>query len=156
MKTRLKLVVLLSLFLLGSCAIHADMPESFLKLKNDRYEFKATSADDAIFWVRRFDTEPEDSNLDFWEEALTNNLVEGRGYRLVERDKVETRTGLPGRILVVEATVGGQTRRELFAVFLRERLWGGPIIYVAEYVAPPPLFDEYLDKVREAIESLNL
>jgi len=156
MKSPRIMLALFFLSLLSGCAIHADVPDRFLKLKNDRYEFKATSADDAIFWVRRFDTEAEDSTLDFWEEALTNNLVKGRGYKLVKSDKLQTRSGCPGRTMILEATVGGQTQRELFVVFLKERLWDGPSIYVAEYVAPAPLFDQYLDKVREAIESLDL
>jgi len=156
MKTLQITLSLFCLSLLGSCAIHADVPDRFLKLKNDSYEFKATSADDAIFWVRRFDTDAEDSNLDFWQEALTNNLVKGRGYRLVETDQLQTRSGRLGRALILEATVGGQAQRELFAIFLKERLWGSPSIYVAEYVAPAALFDQYLDKVREAIESLDL
>jgi hypothetical protein len=145
----------LPLFLLAGCAIHADVPDRFLKLKNDRHEFKATSADDAIFWVRRFDSQGEDSNLDFWQEALTNNLVKGRGYTLVQSDTVQTRGGVEGRTLVLEATVGGETKRELFAIFLKERLWGDPSIYVAEYVAPKALFDQYLEQVREAIQSLD-
>ena len=160
MKTQPRLLVLfslvLSLFLSAGCAIHADVPDRFLKLESNVYEFKATSADDAIFWVRRFDNEAEGSNLDFWQLALTNNLVKGRGYRLVKSDKLQTRSGCPGRALILEATVGGQTQRELFVIFLKERLWGGPSIYVAEYVAPAPLFDQYLDEVREAIESLDL
>ncbi len=152
----MKVPALLTVFLLAGCAIHADVPDSFLKLKNDSYEFKATSADDAMLWVRRFDTEPEESTLDFWQEALTNNLVQGRGYRLVSNDQIQTRSGRPGRVLVLEANVGGQTQRELFAVFLKEHLWGSPSIYVAEYVAPAPLFEQYLERVRKAIESLNL
>lgn len=150
------LPLLFTLSLLSACAIHADVPDQFLKLRNDSYEFKATSADDAIFWVRRFDTEPDESSLDFWEEALTNNLVKGRGYKLVKSEKLETRSGRPGRALILEATVGGETQRELFCVFLKERLWGSPSVYVAEYVAPATLFDQYLDKVLPAVQSLNL
>jgi hypothetical protein len=152
----MKVPAILAVFLLAGCAIQANVPDKFLKLKNDSYEFKATSADDAIFWVRRFDTDAEGSSLDFWQEALTNNLVKGRGYKLVKSDALETRGGRQGRALILEASVGGETRRELFCVFLKEHLWGGPSIYVAEYVAPVALFDQYLDNVRAAIESLDL
>ncbi|MHC4512692.1 MAG: hypothetical protein ACYTGW_12820 [Planctomycetota bacterium] len=156
MKSPRNVFSLFGLALLAGCAIHADVPDRFLKLKNTRFEFKATSADDAMFWVRRFDGQEKDSNLDFWQEALTNNLVKGRGYTLVDSSEITTRSGLAGRAMVLEATVGGETQRELFAIFQKERLWGGPSLYVAEYVAPKTLFDEYLDRVRAAIESLDL
>ena len=157
MRVQLALAVLpLCLLTLTSCAIQANVPDKFLKLENDQYQLKATSADNAIFWVRRFDSQQQDSNLDFWAEALINNLVKGRGYTLVDSSELQTRSGRKGRAMVLEATVGGETQRELFAIFTKERLWGGPSIYVAEYVAPKALFDQYLDNVREAIQSLDL
>lgn len=151
------LVILAGLFLLflPACAIQAKLPEKFLQLESDRYQLKATSADDAIFWVRRFDDQADDGTLEFWTAALRNNLVGARGYTLVSSDKIRTDKGVEGQGMVLEATVAGQTQRELCAVFLTHGLFGDARVYVVEYVAPKDLFERYVAQVTKAIESLT-
>ena len=155
MKTSLRAVAVLGLTLMASCAIQADLPKKFLELQSDSYQLKATSADDAIFWVRRFDGQTKDSTLEFWSEALKNNLVGARGYTLVESKTVKTKAGREGHAMVLEATVGGETQRELCVVFLQPGSWGSSSIYVAEYVAPKAVFEQYLGQVMESIQSLR-
>lgn len=152
-----KLAALVGLFLLSlpACAIQAKLPDKFLELDSDRYQLKATSADDAILWVRRFDNQADDGTLEFWTEALKNNLVDARGYTLVGREKIRTDKGLEGEALVLEATVAGQTQRELCALFLTHGLFGDARVYVVEYVAPKDLFERYAKQVKQTIESLS-
>lgn len=152
-----KLAALVGLFLLSlqACAIQAKLPDRFLELESDRYQLKATSADDAIFWVRRFDDQAEDGTLEFWTEALKTNLVGARGYTLVGSEKIRTDKGVEGQAMVFEATVAGQAQGELCALFVTHGLFGDARVYVVEYVAPKDLFGRYVDQVRKTIQSLS-
>lgn len=152
-RATIQLLLALSL-VLPSCAMSVDLPDTFLEQRADGRQFKASSADGAIFWIERFELPKKGDKLDFWVEALQNDLVGRRGYtaeqepaaiKLGSRDAVEmlfhtTHQGRPHRYLVVLCVDKG---------------WSQPSITVARYAAEKVVFDAHLEEVRTAIRSLR-
>ena len=139
------------LFTLAGCAIQVDLPEQFLVTATSAYEFKATTAGNAIFWVQKYQLPKRGTSLDFWVTAVKKDFVDNRGYTLLEEEPIETKAGARGMQMIYEATTQGQTYRYLLAVFIRP----GPVACVARFTAEKTEFGKHVDAVKKAILTMR-
>ena len=140
---------------LTSCAIHVDLPNKFLITNESSSELKATTADNAIFWVQKYELPENGKNLDFWVDALKNQFVENLGYVLLEEEPIETTDGEKGTQMMFETTIQGQTYRYLLSAFVQDGTWpwNNPIIRVARFTAEKDKFDKHVDAVKKAMRT---
>lgn len=131
----------------AGCAT-VPLPVGFVEHDAPVGEKKAVAADESLFWFRAF-SDPARGSLGFWREALQRELVEDRGYTLVEERETEMR-GLPAVEYRFEATVGGVVRGYLLCVAVEEGWWRNRIL-TAEYVADRDRFETHLSSVRDAL-----
>lgn len=142
------------LLVLQSCAIHVDLPEQFLGIDETSSTFKAMTADDAIFFVEKFDLPKSGGRLEFWASALKNDFVENRGYTKLDEGSIGSSNGTDGIRMTFEATTKGRVYRYFVAVFVREQ-WTGPSLYAARFTAEKETFEKHIDGVQKAIETLR-
>ena len=136
------------LFSLSGCrTIQVELPEQFLVTSTSAYEFKATTADNAIFWVQKYQLPERGTSLEFWVAAVKKDFVDNRGYTLIEEESIETNSGAKGMQMLYEATTQGQTYQYLVAVFIRP----GPVACVARFTAEKAEFGKHIDAVKQAI-----
>jgi len=125
--------------------------DDFLVVKKDREELKAITPDASKLWLRQFEVSRQ-SKLDFWAKALENDLVNNRGYALVEKRPVEDRRGHDGMEFTFDVVMRGTTHRYLIAVYVLD----GPIwksdaaVRTVEFAAAVDTFAKYVDGVRQA------
>lgn len=149
-----------SLALLAACAfmtlagcMSAPLPARFVEIPSGWHEFKAVTADDAVFWVREFEDRTE-GQLGFWAAALEREFVDQRGYTLIEEEHNAEKMGPARQDFIFESTIQGTAHRYLVCLWARPA-WGGTKIRTVEYVAPKKIFDDHLPDVMEAIADLH-
>jgi hypothetical protein len=103
--------------------------------------------------VREFADDAK-GDLAFWSKALENDLVEKRGYTLVEARDVEDAAGRKGREMLLEATAYGRPHRYLVTLVVIEKLLGNAV-RTSEFAAEKEPFARYLEAVRRAIASVR-
>jgi hypothetical protein len=147
----------LVLVLAAGCStppIRADLPDSFLELERSPHEFKAVAADNSILWVERFEPPGTGQNLAFWIESLRQDLVTNRGYTLLAESPIQSRDGIPGHEMTLEAFTKGRPYRYLIAVFVAGSK-NSPIVYAARFTAEKEAFDGHEEEVRSVLRSLD-
>lgn len=134
--------------LLPSC-LSVSEPEGFRPHPSaSRSEVKAVAADESLFWYREF-RDAERGALEFWKEAVVRDLVDGRGYALIDERGVRIDED-PAVELHFEVTVGGVARAYLLVIGVAQGSFANTI-RVGEYVAEKGLFDRHVDAVRAAL-----
>src|SRR5262245_41787981 len=98
MKSRLftTIAALLGALALSGCGhdFHAATPRGFVELDDqERYDYRATSADGLVIGVRELANEPR-GELDFWARAIENQLRGRHGYALLETRAVKSKDGV--------------------------------------------------------------
>jgi hypothetical protein len=131
----------------GCSTIQVDLPDPFLVTTATPHEFKAITAENALFWVEKYQLPARGDNLAFWVTALRQDFVDRRGYTLLEDEPIRTQRGVPGVQMLFEATIEGQAWRYLVAVFVRP----GPVVCVARFTAPKADFATHVTAVKQAI-----
>jgi hypothetical protein len=139
------------LAVLMGCAIQVDMPTDFLVTHETSYQFKATTADGAIFIVEKYDLPKKGDNLAFWVDAIQNHFEENLGYEPIEEQAIETNSGEKAVQMIFEATTGGRTYRYLLTVCIQP----GPIACVARFTAEKQNFDQHVDAVKKAMLTIR-
>ncbi len=142
-------LTLAALACLAGCAISMDPPDGFLELETPGRDFKATTADGARLWVREFD-DPHEGALSFWADALEHDLVNERGYVLVDRSEIEDKAGRDGVVQRYSLNTEGQPHGYLVAVFIN-----GDCVRIAEFVAPRDAFDDHVEAVQASLRTLQ-
>lgn len=87
--------------LLTACGHHFDAvtPSGFVELEHQqRYDYRATSADGLVIGVRELDNEPK-GELGFWARAVENQLRNRGGYALLDTRDVKSKDGIAGKEL---------------------------------------------------------
>jgi len=139
--------------LAGACAIEMDLPEPFLQLDTPGSWLKATTPDDARLWVREF-ADPDQGSVQFWSEALKNDLTRNRGYALVETGEARDQEGREGVRMEFRTTTQGERVGYLVAVFVLPGS-SSNTIRVLEFTAREAVFASHVDAVVVAIGSLR-
>jgi len=143
---------LLVLSAAGCAAVSIDTPDGFLVVNETRTDIRATSSDGALLWVRTFD-DPHGGDQAFWADALYNDLVDNRGYTMVEKNRAEAGSGarsVDGVEMLFETFTHGALHKYLIWLFVRANT-----ICVVEFVGRPEPFSENVDAVRECVQSLT-
>jgi hypothetical protein len=148
-----RIAVLALLVATAGCRMAIEAPEEFLQMSSNARELRLTTAGEARLWVREF-TDPDRGDLDFWAKALQNDLVERRGYRLVETGTLTDARGSEGIATRYETTLGGETCGYLTAIWV-DAGGGEHTIRTAEFVAPLDEFEARLESVRTALATLK-
>ncbi|MFG0316894.1 MAG: hypothetical protein ACF8XB_06450 [Planctomycetota bacterium JB042] len=143
----MKPILLLAPVLLAACAVPPS-PDGFLVVDEGRHRVKSIASDDSMYWVRTFPDSLR-GTLDFWRETLRNDLVDHRGYVVLEERDVEW-GGAPAVEMLCEVTAEGRARRYLITFRIEEGLWRNTI-HVAEFVAEKGVFEEHVESVRDVL-----
>jgi hypothetical protein len=88
----------LGLVLSTACtSFTAATPRGFVELDDqERYDYRATSADGIVVGVRELDNDPK-GELEFWARAIENQLRGRGGYALLETREVKSKDGVTGK-----------------------------------------------------------
>ena len=138
--------------LLTSC-LSIDAPPGFLEIDAPAGQLKLLTADEAKLWVREF-TDSEGGTLEFWADALQNDLIDNRGYTLIEARETSDAVRRPAREWRYEMTVGGRVYGFLVSL-CRVDDWGDDSLRISQFVAEKSQFDTHLEEVRKAIASVG-
>ena len=159
-KLRIACALVVATQALAGCAtVSIDLPSDFLVLERDAEarELRAATADEARVWVREHDA-PPGAELPFWRKALMRDLVDARGYTVLEERDVKDATGREGVELLCEATLGGVPHRYLLAVFVLPTAFPtffDDTIRTVEYAAEKDVFETHLAAVRAGIKAMR-
>lgn len=129
MKRTLLLAALAAVVLTGCVTRTMTLPPNFINVDKDAmgiYAVRAVAPDGAMVSLRT-EKNPQNGTLDFWTQAVTNQLTQGRGYKVVKSEEVTSDAGLPGRLLTFSTERKGVTFTYLVALFLQ-----GQEILIAE------------------------
>jgi hypothetical protein len=126
MNARLMSLALLSPLALFGCgaAFELALPARFVSLDEDEqeaqgYAMRATTADGVVVAVREIDNDPE-GDLVFWQEAITLELRDRRGYALVDDAELRAASGEAGRLLRFGHDEEGEAYRYWMAIFVTD------------------------------------
>jgi hypothetical protein len=139
---------LVSLF---SGGISSGPLDGFLIVASDRGELKAITPDASKLWGREFAV-PQRANLDFWYKALRGDLIDHRGYRVIQERPVKDGKGNEGMELICDVMSQGQAHRYLVVVYAVDGpFWQrGSSVRTIEFVAPTATFEKCAAVVRQA------
>lgn len=116
MKRLLSMVLLVS----AACgpAFTAATPTGFAELDDERYDYRATSAEGLVLAVREIEHEPE-ADAAFWLEALKSRLRD-QGYALIEERPVTSVGGVEGTLLRFGHDEEGGPHQYLLTLYVTE------------------------------------
>ena len=125
--------------------------DGFLIVANDGGELKAITPDASKLWAREFEV-PQRPDLDFWSKALRSDLVDHRGYHLIEETPVRDGKWKDGLMMVFDVVAQGQAQRYLVGIYaLDAPFWRrGSTVRTIEFVAPVATFEKCAAVVRHA------
>jgi len=143
----------LSLFA-ASCCIgcpgRMELPPNFVRLDKDQlgpYVVRGVSADGTVLGLRRFQN-PTGGTLEFWGEAVKNELVTGRGYSLEAEEEVTSASNSPGKMLTFSARCRGAAGLYVVALFVTDRH-----VIVAEAGGKTDALKSRLPEIRKSLLS---
>ncbi len=137
---------------LGGC-LTMQVPERFLVVDRSAGSLRALTPEESKILVRTFDDDTK-ASLSFWKDAVKADLIDNRGYTLINESETQDGDGHTGILMTLEATLGGRPVRELLAVFVIPGLFDNEI-RVAEYVADKEAFDAEVAGVKTAFTTLQ-
>ena len=138
---------------LGAGCITMQVPERFLVVEQGSSVLRALTPEESKIWVRDFHDDTK-ASLAFWKDAVKADLIQNRGYTLVEEGAVKDGDGHDGIAMMLEATLGGRPVRELLGVFVIPGFFSNTV-RVAEFVADKEAFDREVAGVRTSLGTLK-
>lgn len=132
----------------------ATTPPGFVEVENhgydDRYDYRATTADGLVIAVRAVDNE-DGGTLEFWTRAIENQLRQQGGYALIEKVDVKTSGGVAGKQL--RFGLDQETTPHLYyvSVFVTE-----DTVFVHEAGGSKELMTKNMAQVTASIDNLEL
>jgi len=84
------------------------------------HQMRAVSADGVVLALRSHDN-PRQGTLEFWSEAVKNELVGFRGYKLAGKEAIQSQAGRPGKLLSFATEQKGTMFTYMLAVFVPGR-----------------------------------
>jgi hypothetical protein len=146
-------VLLLALCaLLPACKHHRlRAPNDFVVLEDSEpYATRAVSAQGVAIGVREIDNDPR-ANSAFWLSAIRTQLIDGRGYALLEARDVRARSGQPGKQLRLGRDQNGEQYLYWLTLFVTKHR-----LYIVEAGARRDRFEQAQKQVDASLASLEL
>ena len=137
----------------STACVSMQVPERFLVVERDCGSLRALTPEESKLWVRDFDDDTK-AALPFWKDALKADLIENRGYTLIEEGAINDGAGHEGITMTLEVTLSGRPVREQLSVFVLPGMFGNTV-RVVEYVADKDAFDKEVTGVKAAIATLR-
>ncbi len=93
----LAIVIVLAVFGLAACAVtpESSIPEGYVSVPTRGDEVASAVAPTGNRMVVKRHPNPPEGTLEFWRDAVRNELVDGRGYEVVESRGVAGTGGAP-------------------------------------------------------------
>ena len=114
------IVVLALLGAAVGCSHTMDVPKHFVSVdRSDLGPFveRAISADGVVIALRRQDN-PSNGTLEFWSEALRNEMVNTQGYQFVKSEDVKSSTSQDGKLMEFAVEQRGTPLTYMMAVYV--------------------------------------
>jgi hypothetical protein len=147
------LAALLGLTSATGCLMQTlSLPPNFIKVdkpSQGAYAVRGVSADGVVVALRT-ESNPEGGTLDFWTEAVTDQMTRDRGYSAAGSEAVKSDAGLPGRLLKFSTHRQGTAFTYLLAVYVQ----GGNIL-IAEAGGKADTVEEKLADLRKSLLSVR-
>ena len=134
------------------CAHNMDMPQGFVPvddLESGAYAVRGVSADGVVVALRVRKI-PKEGSLEFWTTAVTNELVDARGYKPGKPEDVTSTTGLKGRLLPFTTEREGAGFTYTVALFI-----DGRTLLLGEVGGKTEVVTARKDAVRKALLSVR-
>ncbi len=127
------------------------LPGDFVAMTDEEiawkdYDWKAVNPDGAVVVLRERDNDQKGS-LDFWYKALKKEVVEGKGYDLLDDSEMKTRN-MTGRIMTFTTEYGGTPYQYAVAIFVVD-----DTIVTIETALSDENIEKHGDAVRKIVES---
>ena len=136
--------------LICSCGWPIKTPNGFAVLENPRpFAYHAVSDDGCHIAVEHMKG-AEGADLRYWANSLKRQLVEIRGYKLVEETGFTTESGSDGRLLVTRADYGGRAQTFLVALVM-----DGEDVWVLKAVGPEETMKEKRSVILAAFKTVD-
>ncbi|MCA9600326.1 MAG: serine/threonine protein kinase [Myxococcales bacterium] len=150
MKTTFGLLFLLLATGCGNSFVAAT-PPGFVELPDqERYDYRATTADGLVIAVREIDNDPK-GTLDFWTRAIENRMRQRGGYALLSQADVKTKAGLAGKQLRFGHDEGGSPHLYTVTVFLTDST-----IYLLESGGTKALMEKNAEQLEWAVQNFQV
>ena len=122
------------------------LPAGYVKVDAQRdYKLRGVSAEGSVFALR-VENNPDNGELAFWDKALQRQLVELRGYELVQRSDVTSDRGRAGVELLLGYERDGVAYTYLTTFFVK-----GKQLYVFESAGVKDQVADDLPEIRKTI-----
>ena len=154
MRRSVTATMLFAASILAGCVgeVRMDLPESFVPVgQSERglYDMRAVSADGDVLATRKISTDGK-GTIEFWSKAVTNQLAEQRGYKLLKTEAVKSAGGAAGTLLTFSARRSGTPFTYMVALFIK-----GDSILVAEAGGKAENIKAQSAQVRKALLSVR-
>lgn len=143
---------LLVVGLFAGCHHHTlRTPSDFVVLEeSESYATRAVSAQGVVIGVREIDNDPR-ANSTFWLSAIRSQLLEARGYALLEAKDVRARSGQRGKQLRLGREQNGEQYLYWLTMFVTKNR-----LYLVEAGARKDRFEQAQSKVDAALASIEI
>jgi hypothetical protein len=114
---------------LGGCLGEMDLPKHFVsvdKAELGGYLVRGISADGVVVALRSQDN-PKGGTLEFWAQAVENELATSRGYKLADSQAMTASSGLGGKMMTFSTSRSGTDFTYVVGVYVK-----GDKVLVAE------------------------
>lgn len=140
--------------LAGGCQSGMDIPAGFVPVEvydPHFYQARAISADGVVLALRRGYDNPKNGTLEFWGEAIKNQLTSSEGYKLTKDEPVKSQTGRAGKLLTFSTDRRGTNLTYLLAIFVTEQK-----VVLAEAGGKADAVKGKMDAIKKALLSVKL
>jgi hypothetical protein len=118
-----------------ACGPHFKIsaPKNFVVLDQSvPYDFRATTPDGLVLAVREFNNTKEHGDLGFWVQAIANELRLDKGYALLKKAEVKTRSGLSGTQIHFGLDRENEAHEYIVTVFVTGKADSKSRVYLVE------------------------
>ena len=133
-----------------ACTDRMELPANFVELdRHERgpYDVRGISADGVVVALRHYPN-PKGGSLEFWSEAIRNELTRGRGYTLEASEPIESASGVPGQLMTFAARRRGAPAEYVVGVFVTSQR-----VLVAEAGGKKEALSPRLEEIRTCLLS---
>ena len=147
------MVMLLACLVTAGCSPALDLPAGFVEVDRENlgpYAQRAVSGDGVVIAIRS-EPNPRNAALDFWVTAVSDELVNRRGYAPARQEALSASDGTPGRLLVFTAQRSGAEFTYMTAIYVK-----GSRVLLAEAGGKTQAVAPKAEAIRKGLTSLRM